>query len=190
MRDITGITLRVERDAHTFVAVGTDGRSGYVPHSNVYVPRYWTESPRVFVDDGDAKVLAKWKDNGKAAFAAKRLADGTESVFLGMPYNNVSQWAGLLASAGCHAFTEPGFMVRRNSRRLMVFSARGGNTSYEISVLTNQMSQASQVQVKLERPYARVRDAMTGETVAENAQTLTLSSDTTRLWMLETVDQP
>ena len=188
MRDITGITLRVERDAHQFVAVGTDGRPGYEPHNNVYVPRYWTESPRVFADDGDARVLAKWKDSGKAAFAEKRLADGTKSVFLGMPYNNVSQWAGLLASAGCHAFTEPGFMVRRNSRRLMVFSARGGNTSYEISVLTNQMSQAAQVQVKLERPYARVRDAMTGETVAENAQTFTLSSDTTRLWMLETVD--
>ena len=157
-----------------------------MPHDSVYVPKYWVESSRVFVDDGDAKVLARWKDNGKAAFAVKRLADGTDSVFLGMPYNNASQWAELLASAGCHAFTGPGFMVRRNSRRLMVFSARGGNVSYEISVLTNQMSQAAQVPVKLERPYARVRDSMTGETVAENVQSFTLTSETTRLWMLET----
>ena len=186
MFEITGIRLGIEREEHRFVAVGTDGRAGYVPHDNVYVPKYWVESPRVFVDDGDAKVLAKWKDNGKAAFAVKRLADGTDTVFLGMPYNSVSQWAELLASAGCHAFTGPGFMVRRNSRRLMVFSARGGNTSYEISVLTNQMSQAAQVPVKLERPYARVRDSMTGETVAENVQSLTLTSETTRLWMLET----
>ena len=106
-----------------------------------------------------------------------------------MPYNRAAQWAELLASAGCHAFAEPGFMVRRNSRRLMVFSARGGNTSYEISVLTNQMSQAAQVEVKLERPYAVVRDSMTGETVAENAKSFTLRSDVTRLWMLETIDR-
>ena len=72
---------------------------------------------------------------------------------------------------------------------LMVFSARGGNTSYEISVLTNQMSQAAQVEVKLERPYAVVRDSMTGETVAENAKSFTLRSDVTRLWMLETIDR-
>ena len=189
MREITGIKLGLDREKRQFRAAGTDGREGYEPHSYVYIPRGWTESPRVFVDDADAKVWAKWKDDGRAAFAAKRLADGTDSVFLGMPYNRAAQWAELLASAGCHAFAEPGFMVRRNSRRLMVFSARGGNTSYEISVLTNQMSQAAQVEVKLERPYAVVRDSMTGETVAENAKSFTLRSDVTRLWMLETIDR-
>ena len=189
MREITGIKLGLEREKRRFQAVGTEGREGYEPHSYVYIPKVWTESPRIFVDDGDATVWARWKDDGRAAFAAKRLADGTDSVFLGMPYNKVAQWAELLESAGCHAFTEPGFMVRRNSRRLMVFSARGGNTSYEISVLTNQMSQAAQVDVRLERPYAIVRDSMTGETVAENSQTFTLRSDVTRLWMLETLDR-
>ena len=52
--------------------------------------------------------------------------------------------------------------------------------------MTNQMSQAVQVPVKLERQYARVRDSMTGETVAENVQSFTLTSEATRLWMLET----
>ena len=52
--------------------------------------------------------------------------------------------------------------------------------------MTNQMSRAAQVPVKLERPYARVRDSMTGETVAENVQSFTLTSETTHLWMLET----
>ena len=189
MHEITGIRLGFERDAHPFQAAGTEAHAGYEPHRYVYVPNAdWTESPRVFVDDSDAKVSARWKDNGQAAFAVKRLADGTDAVFLGMPYNTVSQWAELLASAGCHAFTPPGFMVRRNSRRLIVFSARGGNTSYEISVLENQMSQSEQIQVKLERPYARVRDSLTGEIVAENAQTFTLTSDVTRLWMLETLE--
>ena len=50
------------------------------------------------------------------------------------------------------------------------------------------MSQSEQIQVKLERPYARVRDSLTGEIVAENAQTFTLTSDVTRLWMLETLE--
>ena len=54
----------------------------------------------------------------------------------------------------------------------------------ESKVMTGQMSQAGRVEVVLERPCAVVRDELTGETVAENAERFTLSADKPRVWFL------
>ena len=183
MRDMTGIGLRCSREKRPFRAKGVDGRAGYDPFA---VRDTWTEAPRVCVDDRDAQVLAIWADDGTAAFASKRLPDGTDSVFLGMPYNNSVQWAELLSLADCHAFTKPGFMVRRNSRYLMVFSGKGGIVPPESRVMKGQISQSGRVDVRLEKRHARVYDVLTHEIAAENALEFTLSSNVPRVWMLET----
>ena len=180
MRELTGIDLRFSREARPFSAKGAGG--GYEPF---LVRSGWKESPRVYAADAAAETMAAWADDGTAAFARKRLADGTRSVFLGMPYNRSEQWAALLKSAGCHAFTPPGFYVRRDSRHLMVFSGKDGTVPPESKVMTGQMSQAGRVEVVLERPCAVVRDELTGETVAENAERFTLSADKPRVWFLE-----
>lgn len=183
MRELTGMRLRASRQPRAFRAKGMEGHDGYEPFA---VRPDWTETPRVFVDDPDAEIKAKWIDDGTTAFAEKRLADGTRSVFLGMPFNVSSQWADLLKSAGGHAFSSPGFMVRRNSRYLMVFSGKDGTIPPESRLMERQMSQAGRVTVQLEQPYASVRDVLTGEIVAQDKAAFTLSSETPRVWMLET----
>lgn len=183
MRELTGINLRFCREKRPFAAKRIGGGEGYAPFK---VSQDWKESPRVFADDPSAETIATWSDDGTAAFAWKRLDDGTVSVFLGMPCNKVDQWVELLDFVGCHAFTPKGFMVRRDSRYLMVFSGKDGTIPPESIVMTGQMAQTGRVEIVLERRYSKICDVMTGETVAENTDRFELSSNKPRVWYLET----
>jgi len=183
MRDLTGINLRFCREKRPFTAKRIGGGEGYAPFK---VSPEWKESPRVFADDPAAETIATWSDDGTAAFAWKRLDDGTVSVFLGMPCNKVDQWVELLESVGCHAFAPKGFMVRRDSRYLMVFSGKDGTIPPESIVMTGQMAQTGKLEIVLERRYSKICDVMTGETVAENTDRFELSSNKPRVWYLET----
>ena len=103
-----------------------------------------------------------------------------------MPCNKVDQWVELLDFVGCHAFTPKGFMVRRDSRYLMVFSGKDGTIPPESIVMTGQMAQTGRAEIVLERRYSKVCDVMTGETVAEDTDRFELSSDKPKVWCLET----
>jgi hypothetical protein len=92
----------------------------------------------------------------------------------------------MFAEAGCHAFTKPGFLVRRNSRLLELFSGKNCTIPPESAVQKGQIDQSGVCEVKLERRYSLIRDILTGEEVARDADRLTLKSDVPKLWLLET----
>ena len=181
MREITGIDLDFVREARPFQAKGVDGNAGYEPYAT---PGNWKDSPRVFAQDAHAETCAVWTDDNTAAFVRKRLADGTQAAFLGFPYNRSTQWAALLKSAGCHAFTPPGFMVRRDSRYVMVFTGKDALIPPESTVVKGQLSQDVNIPVLLERPCKTIVDEMTGEVVARDTDRFSLSSEVPRTWVL------
>jgi hypothetical protein len=184
MHDVTGIALEVEREPRSFVAqsAAADGAWDYVLFGR---PKTWKMAPRVCVVDPEAEKLATWTDDGTTAFARKRLADGTTSVFLGMPFNRATQWAALLAAAGSAAYTPPGFYVRRDARHLLVSSGKGGIIPPECRVMDGQIDQSGRVKVCLGRRVARVVDVLTGQTLATDADTVELVADGPRTWMLD-----
>ncbi|MDD4018856.1 MAG: hypothetical protein PHV28_13040 [Kiritimatiellae bacterium] len=182
MTDLTGIKLGfrrqvLEHDAHN-VAGGI--------YRFYVAPKGYKEGPRVYADDPEAEVVAKWIDDGTSAYVKKALPGGARAIFAGVPIRDVKHWARLFDEAGCHAFTKPGFMVRRNSKLIEIFSGKDCTVPPESQIMKGQIDQSDRVEVRLERKYALVRDILTGEVVAENADAFTLRSEHPKLWLLET----
>ena len=187
MEDLTGMSLKVRRDECAWTAVMKDG-SRFEPFGES--PRYSaperkkTCRPRVHVDDPSAETLARYSDDGTAAFARKKLEDGSIAMFTGIPVNSPELWADILRKAGCHAFTKPGFYVRRNSRYLLVYSGKGAHAGWANDVLVGRVDQSGSAEVTLERKVSTATDVFTGEVVARDADRFTLKSDVPRTWLL------
>jgi hypothetical protein len=182
MSELTGIDLDFRREVLPLDAKNDAG--------GIYrfwqVPAVFNEGPRVFSRDPAAKVFARWIDDGTAAHVVKTLDGGARSIFVGVPTRSAKAWAKMFAEAGCHAFTEPGFMVKRNSRLLELFSGKNCTIPPESAVQRGQISQSGKCEVKLERRYSLVRDILTGEVVARDTDSFTLESEQPKLWLLET----
>ena len=187
MKELTGLTLKVRRDECAWRAKLADGRE-LAPYGET--PRYAPPRrrkvcrPRVHADDPDAEVLARYTDDGTAAFVRKKLPDGSTSVFTGIPLNSPDLWADVFAKAGCHAFTKHGFYVRRNSRYLLVYSGKGAVPGWANDVLIGRLDQSGTVDVSLEGKVGSATDVFTGEVVARDTDRFTLSSDVPRTWLL------
>ena len=187
MAELTGIALKVRRDVCAWKAKMADGRK-LEPFGEA--PRYTppqnrkTLSPRVQADDSRAEVLANYVDDGAAAFVRKTLADGSTAMFTGIPINDPSLWAEILGKVGCHAFTKPGFYVRRNSRYLLVYSGKGATPGWANDVLVGRVDQSGRVVVTLETKVKTATDIFTGEIVARDTDRFTLVSDVPRTWLL------
>lgn len=187
MKELTGLVLRARRDECAWRAAMADGRAiepfgesaRYAPPGRKKVCR-----PRVHVDDPDAEPIARYVDDQSVAFARKRLADGSVAMFTGVPVNDPALWAEVLGGAGCHAFTKPGFYVRRNSRYLLVYSGRGSTPGWANDVLVGRVDQSGVAEVALEGMATSATDVFTGEVVARGADRFTLRSEVPRTWLL------
>ena len=182
MTELTGISLKFRREPLPVDAKNDVG--------GIYrfwqAPAGYREGPRVYADDPAAKVSQRWIDDGTAAFVTKDLPCGAKAVFAGVPTRSAKAWAKLFEEAGCHAFTKPGFLVRRNSGLLEVFSGKDCTIPPESAVQKGQIDQSGVCEVRLERKYGLVRDVLTGEVVARDTDRFTLKSETPALWLLET----
>ena len=143
----------------------------------------WKYVPRVFSRDSGCEVSETWKDDGTAAIAKKRLAEGTTSVFVGMPPHKSVRWAELLADAGCKAVTKPGFMVRRGNGYLEVFSGKGSSIPPESRVHEGQIDQSGRVEVRPVKNAATLTDLFTGEAFEVRNGIATLTADRPRTWL-------
>lgn len=181
MKNLTGLNLKYTTQKHLFSARQSNGR----PLKMFMNGDSWKASPRVFAMDPDAEILARFIDDDTPAAVRKTLADGSTAVFSAIPVNDSLMWAELLAKAGCHAFTEPGFFIRKNSKLLMVYSGKGGKVAPESSVSIPYISQTGKAVVTLEKKAAHVTDIFTGQVIARDAKEFTLYSETPRTWVLE-----
>ena len=181
MSTLTGIGLDFTAERKSFeIRLNDSRRMG--PFS---VPSGYKESPRVFCKDPDVEKLGIYADDRTAALVRKHLPDGSVAVFAGLPVNKPEIWADLLKAAGCHAWTEPGFYVRSNSRFLQIFSGKNTNIPPESRIMNGYLSQKGSVTVKLKKKAAKITDCFTGKVIAKDAQTFTLESDQPHTWLME-----
>ena len=94
-------------------------------------------------------------------------------------------WAALLKKAGCHAYTEPGFLVKRNSRLLMVFSGKNTNIPWESRIMKGRLSQKGEVEVTLPFKAKTVTDRFTGKVICKDAEKFTLKAGEPCTWLME-----
>jgi len=179
MRELTGMDLGFERAAHTYGMLDKDGEKTALVNAR----ENWKYSPRVFSRDAAGEVFATWQDDGTAAIARKRLADGSTSVFMGMTLRNSAKWAKLLTDAGCRAVTKPGFMVRRGNGYLEVFSGKNMSIPPESLILTGQIDQSGRVEVHPVKNATTLTDVFSGEVYEVRNGTMTLTADNPRTWL-------
>ena len=185
MTDLTGIELDYSCNMRTFETVDASGGSLFAGELHGTYKK-WSDAPRVYSKDFRAETFSTWKDDGTAAFVRKRLPGGGVSVFAGLPIHDVRIWSKIFSGAGAHAFTTPGFYVRKSAGLLSVFSWRGGRMPPESRVQEKFMDVSGRVKVSLKKQYKKVTDVFTGEVVARNADVLFLESEFPRLWLLKT----
>jgi len=181
MERLTGIRLDFTASPKNFTIRLEDGKR-IKPFA---VASGYAESPRVFCKDPDVEKLGVYADDETPALVRKQLKDGSVAVFAGLPVNNPFIWAELLRTAGCHAFTEPGFYVRSNSRLLQVFSGKNANIPPESRIMKGYLSQSGSVTVRLKKKAKTVTDCFTGEVIARDAESFTLKSNQPHTWLME-----
>ena len=181
MQNLTGIKLDFTTGQKSFL-IDLGKNKKIVPFA---VPSDYKESPRVFCADKNVEKLGVYADDRSAALVRKKLSDGSVAVFAGLPVNDPAVWAELLKKAGCHAYTEPGFYVRSNSRMLQVFSGKNTNIPPESRIMHKYLSRKGRVTVKLKQKAASVTDCFTGKVIAKDTDTFTLSSNQPHTWLLE-----
>ena len=191
MKKLTGLDLAVRKDPVPLTGKFADGSDFSFRHFSQYrldpvkVYDLKPNAPRVSCIDKGADARAFWDDDKGVSLARKKLSDGSAAVFAGLPFHRSVDWAKILAEAGCHAFTKPGFLTRRNSRLLMVFSGKGSLIPMESCIMHGQMDQSGRVDVSLERPARKVTDLFSGEVVTTGTDKFTLTSEEPRVWLLE-----
>lgn len=181
MKKLTGLNLKYTTNKSLFSAKQSNGK----PLKMFINGDKWKASPRVFAIDNDGEVLARYVDDKTIAAVRKKLPDSSTAVFSGIPINDSYMWANLLAKAGCHAYTKPGFFVRKNNKLLMVYSGKGGKVAPESLVSKPYINQTGKVVVSLDKEAKSVIDIFTGKVVARNAKQFTLESDRPNTWVLE-----
>ena len=92
----------------------------------------FADSPTVKVADKKAKTLAVWMDDNTAAAAVKHFADGSTSLFTGLPLTDSMHWQRIFRKAGCKVYAKGRFMFRINSSLLMVHVGKPGK--YEVTI--------------------------------------------------------
>lgn len=112
-------------------------------------------SPRLIVDDPDAKVIANWPDGRPAAAMKKH--DAWTAYYFPVPPNNAWMFRAIFRDAGCHIYTH-------NICRDIVYA----NKSL-LAIHSNHYGQA----VELPAP-ARVTDLFTGKVVLEKGDRINL----------------
>jgi hypothetical protein len=181
MKELTGLDLNYSLEQRLFKAKQNNGKT-----LKMFLKGdTWKASPRVYSVDKNAQVLARYVDDNTPALVSKKFSDQSTTVFSGIPINDSLLWAKLLSKAGCHAFTTPGFFVRRNNKLLMVYSGKGGKVAPESSVSIPYISQTGKVVVTLEKEAKKVIDVFTGKVVAQNVKQFTLESSKPHTWVLE-----
>ena len=134
------------------------------------------ENPRVYCADPKAEVIARFPADPKTntpaqtAIAVKKLANGTTSVFCGMPIQDANLWAALFARAGIHCYLKDtnDVAVMGNERYLMVHVGRKG--AYE---------------VKLPRKAASVKELFSGRQLGSNCDSLILRTPVGATYFME-----
>ena len=188
MSDLTGIRLSASRTPSKFNARFVTGERFDLYSKPRRFDRVggdaWQQGPRVSSTDPDARILAKYDEDGASVFVRKDLGNGAVSYFTGIPPSDPEVWAKLLAKTGSHAYTKPGFLVRRNSEWLMVYSGKGSHVGWANDMLEGRVDQSGRADVDLGKTCSRVTDVLTGETVATETDRLTLTSETPRTWLL------
>ncbi len=151
MKDVTGIELKtVWKKLPYDMTLGNQARI-FIPDGS---RKPWLQSPRVFCADPEPEVLARYSDDGTPAAVRKKLADGSTSVFLGIPVTSTGFWTQLLKDCGSRAWTKQGQMVRANSCLILVHSRTSGLRT-----------------VTLPEPAAGVVDVFRKKLIGENVRT-------------------
>ena len=183
MKELTGLDLRCSAAPRPFNVKLADGkRMGIFGAAHDY-----TETPRVSCYDANAEFLGRFSDDDSGALVRKALPEGGNSVFAGLPVNRSVVWAELLKAAGCHAYTESGFMVRRNNRLLMVFSGKNTNIPPESRIMKENLSQKGELTVTLPGKAQVVKDCFTDGIIAQESQSFILKSDQPCTWLMEVI---
>ena len=185
MKELTGIDLKYADSPKPFAVKLTDGGTMRL----FGLSAAYKESPRVSAHDPKAEVLGRYADDNSGALVRKVLPGGGVSVFAGLPVNEPAVWAALLKKAGCHAYTEPGFLVKRNSRLLMVFSGKNTNIPWESRIMKGRLSQKGEVEVTLPFKAKTVTDRFTGKVICKDAAKFTLKAGEPCTWLMETTPE-
>ena len=141
-------------------------------------------TPRVHCVAAAAEALAKFSDDGRTAFARKRLGDGSTSVFVGFPLGRVASWADVFAGAGCHSYVPQGYHVRATDKYLQVIGCRNGKLPPQGVVMNRQIGTSADIPVKLPFAVSKATDAFTGEEFATGSDSFTLHSENPHTWFL------
>ena len=187
MSELTGISLDYSVTPSLFTIRTSLPESAGVPA--ILIPfgmEKLKEAPRVHCIDAEANPLARYEDGGQVALAWKRLEDGSNSVFVGAPNNNVNLWAWILHNTSSQAFTPPGFYVRRNNRLLMAFSMPNGNWPPEckdIGMPDDKMRETVYLTVPSAWNGMELQDLFTGKKYNANGGTLLLQTNLPKVWL-------
>lgn len=125
MLETTGISLRADRSGKKLPL------KMRLNDDRVYEVPGRSEHLRVFSDDVNAEVLARYTDNGAPAMVRKRLPKGNTAIFCGIPINDPVLWDSLLRTIGSHGWIEAGTPLRANDRFILV--STGGAGTYIVS---------------------------------------------------------
>ena len=128
------------------------------------------ESPRVHCTDARAEKIAVYTDTKEVSIARKTLADGSVSVFCGLPLLRSDTWASLLSKSGSHAYVKPGVFVRSKGDLIMLGTRMPGKHI-----------------IKLPVKVRKVIDLYTGKTTAVNTDKIIVDAVgwTTCFWKIE-----
>lgn len=128
------------------------------------------ESPRVHCIDEKAEKIALYQDDKKVSIARKTLADGSVSIFCGLPLVRSDSWASLLKKSGSHAYVKAGLFARSQGDLLMLGTRVSGN-----HVIT------------LPFKAKEVTDLYSGKTVFSNTDKFTVKTTdwTTYFWKIK-----
>lgn len=180
MTALTGIKLDVSKSVLPFSAKNARKLQLAPPGKILY------DAPRVHSTDPAAEKLFSYSDQ-TGALVRKHLADGSTAVFAGIPVTSNDLWSELLTAAGCHKYTEPGFMVRSNSKLLMVFSIGDGRIAPESSLHVGQVDRSGKVTVTPDVQKSRMKELFTGKVypVSDGKLHLTNINGHPQCWLFE-----
>ena len=161
MTSLTGMKLSAVYKRKSLASRELSGRN---------LPCKLIESPRVHCTDIQAEKIAFYTDDKTVSVARKVLADGSVSIFCGLPLTRSDSWAALLDKTGSHAYGKPGIFIRSRGDLIMLGTRVSGTHT-----------------VLLPGKVRKVVDLYTGKTVGVNMDKITVNAVgwTTRFWKIE-----
>ena len=137
-------------------------------HRNYNPGTAWSEGIRVYADDPQAKVIGKWMDDKRPSFVVKQLPNGGISIFSGTAITGTARWMMILDALGIPALASNETYV-------------GANTHYLNIPLAEKQSTTITLPGK-----CFIRDVWSDQILAVRNDTVKLSADKPRTWLLET----